>query len=55
MNDKTRKEIALFRCGILVPLISDTYDENKSVQEFLRDAESRVYQSPSGQDTKISA
>lgn len=34
MNDKTRKEIALFRYGILAPLISGTYDEDKSIKEF---------------------
>ena len=34
MNDKTRKEIALFRYGILAPLISGTYDENKSSEKL---------------------
>ena len=55
MDEKTRKEIALFRYGILAPLISGTYDENKSVKQFFRDAAGKVYQTPDGEDTKIAA
>lgn len=54
MNDKTRKEIALFRYGILAPLISGTYDEDKSIKKFFRDAAGKVYTTPNGEDTKVS-
>ena len=55
MDEKTRKEIALFRYGILAPLISGTYDENKSIKQFFRDAAGKVYQTPNGEDIKIAA
>ena len=55
MNEKTRKEIALFRYGILAPLISGTYDENKSIKEFFREAAGKVYTTPTGEDTKFAA
>lgn len=55
MNDKTRKEIALFRYGIFAPLISGTYDEDKSIKEFFREAAGKVYQAPNGEDAKIAA
>ena len=53
MNEKTRKEIALFRYGILAPLISGTYDQNTSIQGFFREAAGKLYTTPSGEDTKI--
>lgn len=55
MNEKTRKEIALFRYGILAPLISGTYDQNISIQGFFREAAGKLYTTPSGEDTKIAA
>lgn len=55
MNDKTRKEIALFRYGILAPLISGTYDENTSIKGFFSEAASKVYTTPNGEDTKFAA
>ena len=55
MNEKTRKEIALFRYGILAPLICVTYDVNKSVKQFFRDAAGKVYQTPDGEDIKVAA
>ncbi|MDU4801556.1 MAG: DDE-type integrase/transposase/recombinase [Clostridium butyricum] len=55
MNEKTRKEIALFRYGILAPLISGTYDPNISIQGFFREAAGKLYTTPSGEDTKIAA
>lgn len=55
MNEKTRKEIALFRYGILAPLISGTYDENTSIKGFFREAASKVYTTPNGEDTKFAA
>lgn len=29
MNDETRQKIALFRYGIIAPVVSGTYDEGK--------------------------
>jgi transposase InsO family protein len=55
MNTDMRKEIALFRYGILAPLISGTYDDNNSIKAFFFDAAKRVYTNPRGEDTKISA
>ena len=55
MNDKTRKEIALFRYGILAPLISGTYDENTSIKGFFCEAASKVYTTPNGEDNKFAA
>lgn len=55
MDEKTRKEIALFRYGILAPLISGTYDQNTSIQGFFREAAGKLYTTPYGEDTKIAA
>ena len=55
MNDKARQEIALFRYSIIAPIVSGIYDENKSIKEFFRDAATRVYTNPSGQETRLSA
>ena len=55
MNDETRQKIALFRYGIIAPVVSGTYDEGKSIKGFFRDAASKVYTNPSGEETKISA
>lgn len=55
MNDETRQKIALFRYGIIAPVVSGTYDEGKSIKGFFRDAASRVYTNPSGEETKVSA
>lgn len=55
MNDETRQKIALFRYGIIAPVVSGTYDEGKSIKGFFRDAASKVYTNPSGEETKVSA
>jgi transposase len=55
MNDETRQQIALFRYGILAPLISGTYDDLGSRKGFFRDAASRTYTNPRGLDTTLSA
>ena len=55
MDTETRKKIALFRYGILAPIISGTYDENKSIKEFFSDAAKKVYTNPRGEDTKVTA
>lgn len=55
MNEETRQKIALFRYGIIAPVISGTYDESKSIKVFFSDAAKRVYANPRGEDTRISA
>lgn len=55
MDDKTRQEIALFRYGIIAPVISGTYDEDKVLNDFFRDAAGKVYTNSKGEDTKVSA
>jgi transposase InsO family protein len=41
--------------GIIAPVISGTYEEDKSVKEFFSDAAKRTYTNPRGDDTKVSA
>ncbi len=55
MDNETKKKIALFRYGILAPLISGTYDEGMSIKEFFRNASKKVYTNYKGEDTKVSA
>lgn len=55
MNDEARRQIALFRYGILAPLISENYDEHKSNREFFYNAAKKVYTNPRGEDVKVSA
>lgn len=54
MNDEEKRNIALFRYGIIAPLISGTYDEGKSRKEFFRNAAKRTYTNPRGKDVKFS-
>lgn len=55
MNDETRQEIALFRYGIIVPLISGTDDDYSSNKSFFRDAAKKTYTNPRGIETTVSA
>jgi transposase InsO family protein len=55
MNDEKRQKIALFRYGILAPLLSGITDDTASNKAFFRDASKRVYTTPVGLDTTISA
>lgn len=55
MNDEARRNIALFRYGIIAPVVSGTYDEDKSMKEFFSDAAKRTYTNPRGEDIKVSA
>lgn len=55
MNNEARQKIALFRYSILAPLISGTYEDNKSRKGFFRDAAKRTYSNPRGLDTTLSA
>lgn len=55
MNDDEGRNIALFRYGIIVPLISGIYDEEKSTKAFFRDASKKCYTNPRGEDIKVTA
>lgn len=54
MNDEIRQKTALFRYGILAPLISETLPESISKTRFFRDAAKRTYTGPTGADIKVS-
>lgn len=54
MNNEVKHEIALFRYGIIAPLISGIYDENKSKKGFFSNAAKRTYTNPRGEDVKFS-
>ena len=55
MNDEAKRNIALFRYGIIAPVVSGTYDEGKSIKEIFFDAAKRTYTNPRGEDVKFSA
>lgn len=55
MNDNERKEIALFRYGIISPAVTGTYDESLSLKGFFRSAAERTYTNPRGETTRVSA
>ena len=55
MNAKKSTDIALFRYGIIAPLVTGTIDDNLSKSAFFNQAASRVYDHPNGEDYKISA
>ena len=55
MNTKKSTDIALFRYGIIAPLVTGTIDDNLSKSAFFNQAASRVYEHPNGEDYKISA
>jgi hypothetical protein len=50
MEDKQRQEIALFRYSVLAPLISQTYDDSKSLASFFLSASKNTYTTPDGRD-----
>lgn len=54
MNDEIRQKTALFRYGILAPLISETLDDSMTKMEFFRDAAKKIYTSPTGTETTVS-
>ena len=55
MNQEIRTKIALFRYGILAPVISGTSDDHNNLKAFFRDASDKFYTNPRGEDTRISA
>ena len=54
MNAKKSTDIALFRYGIIAPLVTGTIDDNLSKSAFLL-RQLPVYEHPNGEDYKISA
>lgn len=55
MNDNERREIALFRYGIISPAVTGTYDESLSLKGFFRNAAERTYTNPRGETIKVTA
>jgi len=55
MNNDKRQKTALFRYGILAPLLSGITVDAASNKAFFRDASKKVYTTPNGADTTISA
>lgn len=55
MNQEARQNIALFRYGIIAPVISGTIADDKSITRFFLDAAKRTYQNPRGEDIRFSA
>ncbi|MFI3202401.1 MAG: DDE-type integrase/transposase/recombinase [Eubacteriales bacterium] len=55
MTDDERQKIALFRYGIIAPAISGLDETSTSLQGFFRDASTKVYKNPRGEDTKVAA
>lgn len=54
MNDKMSNEIALFRYGVIAPLITGTLEEGISRSEFFHRAAEKTYENPRGEDIRIS-
>lgn len=55
MTNESKQKTALFRYGILAPLISGTYDDSLSKKAFFRTAATKRYTNPLGMDITISA
>jgi len=54
MTEKERKDIALFRYGIIAPLVSGTWDGENSNSAFFRHAATLTYTAPDGTETTVS-
>ena len=54
LTDKYRTEVALFRYGILAPLISGTW-QGSSDRQFFKEAASRTYMLPNGKEKVYAA
>lgn len=54
MNRKRLNEIALFRYGIIAPLVTGTLDEGMSETDFFKHASLKVYENPRGEDIRVS-
>ena len=53
MTEKERNDIALFRYGILAPLITGTWDGESSNSGFFRHASTKTYITPDGIETTV--
>ena len=55
MNDKEKTDIALFRYGIIAPLVTGCNMTDKKRTEFFRDAAQKTYVRPDGSCIKFSS
>lgn len=55
MKEKDAEKVALFRYGIIAPLITGTYSEGKSNNEFFRNAAEKSYEDERGNIIKVSS
>jgi transposase InsO family protein len=53
MTDKERKDVALFRYGILAPLITETWDGDGTNSGFFRYASTKNYTAPNGKEVTV--
>lgn len=54
MDDKEKTDIALFRYGIIAPLVTAGDLTGKERADFFRDAAKKTYVNPAGKDVKLS-
>ena len=54
MNDKVCNDIALFRYGVIAPLVTCTLEDGMSKNEFFHHAAEKTYENPRGEDIRIS-
>ena len=52
MDEKLRREIALFRFSLIAPILNNTYP-NKTVKDYLEEICAKVYDSPLGLKKRI--
>lgn len=53
MNEKMNNETALFRYGVIAPLVTGTLEEGMSKSEFFHRASEKVYENPRGEEVHI--
>jgi hypothetical protein len=53
MTEKERKDIALFRYGVIAPLVSETWNGEESNSAFFRHASTLTYTAPDGCETTV--
>lgn len=54
MKEKDVEKVALFRYGVIAPLVSGTWNECKSNNEFFRNAAAKTYEDERGRKVKVS-
>lgn len=55
MNEKTREKIAVFRYGIIAPLVSGNFDSTRSNYDFFKHASTLTYLNAEGEDVSVSS